>query len=448
MKKILFLSIALNLLAFSYAQEPANDSISRTADSTVVAEQPMAEQSTTVSEPTRSFELRGSLRGLGKVFTESPMAVDLLETRLKLELLSTLGKKTAFRAEGYIIYQYPPSQLKFDLKNAYLDYYTKYIDFRLGQQVISWGKADELNPTDVLNPQDLTNLTEDKYIRKIGLFEAKVDVKLWNFLLTGIWKPVFQYMQIPPYGSRWSFFSIPGVTTLPPPTYPNVNLSNTEWAFKLSRTIGPVDFSLSYFDGWDNIYTPTIAMDTSTHSPVVTELSTHRTKMFGADFATSLWSVGLWGEGAYFLTEDYEGTLSNIKNPYFEFVIGADYEFKYKFKLNVQYYQEIITMIGDDAERDKEEAIPSKLGIGLPLQQALTLRFEKKFGREDQYKAELFGIYDLKYKGIYLVPKFSYSPEDAFNIEAGYVIFDGVSPSFWARFQHNDEIYLKCTYSF
>lgn len=399
-------------------------------------------------EVKNTWELRGSMRELGKVFSESPNENDLLESRLKLELLSTLGKKSAFKAMAFTVYQYPQKQLRFDLKEAYLDYYTDLVDFRIGQQTNSWGKADEINPTDIMNPQDMNNITEDKSIRKIGLFQAKADIKFYDFVLTAIWKPAFEYMQVPSLDSRWAFFSIPNISTLPDPVYPENKLENTEWAFKLAKTISSVDFSLSYFDGWDNIFTPSMAIDTETHRPYLKELITHRTKMIGADFATSIASVGFWGEGAYFLTEDDKGDNSLIKNPYIQFVFGADYQFSNNYKINIQYFREVVTKIDDDTEETSEENLLSKLGIGLPLKQALTCRFEKKFGQAEEYKIELFGIFDIENNGVLVTPKFFYSPEDGFNIELGYNLFDGASDSFWHRFQPNDEVYLKCTYSF
>jgi len=443
MKTRFFLIIAFLLPTLSLFAEERSDSTALNSYS--ATENTLRPSSIEIP---KSWELRGSLRELGKVFTESPNGVDLFESRLKLELISTLGKNTAFRALGYTVHQYPQKTLQFNLQEAYLDFYTKYADFRFGQQTNAWGKADEINPTDIINPQDLTNITEDKSIRKIGLFQAKADLKFYEFVLTALWKPAFEYMQIPKLDSRWAFFTIPGVTNLPAPEYPENKFENTEWAFKLARTISSVDFSVSYFDGWDNIFTPVITVDNTTHQPTLEKLETHRTKMIGADFATSLFSAGFWGEGAYFMTEDDEGIDPLIKNPYFQFVLGADYQFSNNYKINIQYFQEVVTKTDDDAEKTSEEDMISKLGIGLPLKQALTARFEKKFGLTEEFKFELFGIYDIKDNGILLTPKFFYSPEDGVNIEAGYHIFAGDDQSFWNRFEHNDELYLKCTYSF
>ena len=110
--KILLLVLYIFPLVQMYGQEMS--------DTVVVQENYTA-------ETPKSWELRGSIRGLAKVYSESPNEVDLLESRLKLELISAMGKKSAFRTLGYAVCQYPEKQLKLDLKEAYIDYYTKYI---------------------------------------------------------------------------------------------------------------------------------------------------------------------------------------------------------------------------------------------------------------------------------------------------------------------------------
>jgi hypothetical protein len=396
----------------------------------------------------QTYEIRGNLRQWVKVFNKSPQSTDLLETRLKLELLSTIGRNTAFRVINFYVYDGLKKSDSWYFQEAYIDYYSRMLDIRFGKQVIAWGKADEINPTDILNPQNLANIAEEKNIRKIGLLSLKMDWKFYDFVLEGIWKPEFQSMQLPPLNSQWAFFNIPGLTELPSPSYPANKLENTEWALKLSRTISMYDFSVSYFDGWDNIFTPNIVFNPVTQQMQLDQLVFHHTKMIGADFAGSIHSVGVWGECGYFRTEDTEGSDPFIKNPYVQFVVGADYTFGYSIKANVQYFQEYITKVNDDVEEESEEAIISKLGIGIPLQQAASLRIEKRFGAGEVHRVELFGFYDIKHQGMMLQPKLVLSPEDAFSLEIGMMIFDGDKESIFGRFGNNDEVYLKCTYSF
>jgi hypothetical protein len=388
----------------------------------------------------QSYELRGSIREWVKVFSQSHNEVDLSETRLKLELLSTLGENSAFSARSYYVYDGLNKVGNWDVQEAYIDYYSDFLDVRFGKQVIAWGKADEINPTDILNPQDLSNITEDKSTRKIGLLALKTEWKFNEFILEGIWKPEFDNMKLPALDSRWAFFTIPGLDSLPEPECPSHKLRDTEWALRLSRTVQLFDFSVIYFDGWDNIATSVMIYDPVLQQLQLDKLKFYRTRMVGADFAGSVSSVGVWGEGAYFIPEDSDSDPL-VKNPYLQYILGVDYTFGYEIKVNVQYFQEI-------NETTEDETIVSKLGFGIPLQQAVSCRVEKSFGYGDTRNVEIFTIYDIKDRGILFQPKFTMSPEDAFEIEFGYILYNGTDESVFGRFEENDQVYLKGTYSF
>lgn len=395
-----------------------------------------------------NYELRGNLREWVKAFVASPAELDMAQTQLKLELISTVGANTAFKALTYYNYEGTNKTGEWNLQQAYVDYYSRHLDVRFGKQTIAWGKADELNPTDILNPQNLANTAEDKSVRKIGLTMLKTDWRYGDFTLTGIWKPEFDYMKIPEPGSRWGFLSLPESGILPEPTLPGGKLSDTEYAFKLARTGALFDFSISYCSAWDHIYTPKLTLDPATQQLQIEELCFHRTKMIAADFAGSIASVGVWGEGAFFLTEDDEGTDPEIKNPYLQLIVGTDYTFACDITVNIQYYREEITKIDDDEEKSSERDMISKLGLGLPLDEAISFRVEKSFGFGEAYAAELFGIVDLGDRGMQMGPKFSFKPEDALKVEMGALVFMGDDDSLFGRFDRNDVVYLKCTYSF
>ncbi len=397
----------------------------------------------------QTWELRGSLRGWIRGFTHSPNEIDLMESRLKLELISGMGENSAFFVRSYLSHDgRADDEVKLDLKQAYIDYYTGWTAFRFGKQLMTWGKADEINPTDVLNPQDLSNILEDKIIRKIGLFALKANWYIAGFDLETIWKPQFEAMKLPQPGSKWNFLIEQEISDMHSPTYPSDDLDNTEWGLRLSKTISMFDFSLSFYDGLENIHTPEMILNQQTGTMIVNRLLFHRVRMIGADFAGSVKSIGIWGEGAYFITRDEDGIDQYIKNPYIKFVLGSDYMFHNGLKVNVQFMQEIITKIDDEAERDKEEDIISKLGVGFPLQQALTTRIALPFGSGDAHSIELFCIYDLKDEGYLAGPKIRYSPEDAVVIEVSASIFNGESSSMFGRFSENDVVGIKCTYSF
>ena len=70
------------------------------------------------------------------------------------------------------------------------------------------------------------------------------------------------------------------------------------------------------------------------------------------------------------------------------------------------------------------------------------------FGEGEAHNIELFGFYDMKDNGLMLQPKLTLSADDAFDIEMGVIIFAGDEESLFGRFDKNNQVYLKCTYSF
>ncbi len=395
----------------------------------------------------QTYELRGSVREWVKNYTHEPQDRGLLETRVKFELLSGLGESSAFKVRSYYIYDGVEKSSEWDFQEAYIDIYFEWADIRFGKQITAWGKADELNPTDILNPQRLGNFTEEKNIRKTGLTMIKSDFRIGENTLSLIWKPEFDYNRIPSGSSRFSFIPIPGLENIDP-DMPSSELDRTEWAVKFERTLGFYDISASYFDGWDNIFSPVFTYDPASGASELQNLIFHRTKMFGADFAGSVRSFGLWGEFAYFYTEDSEGENPQIKNPYVQMVIGSDYSFMNGISVNFQYFREYITKIDNDTERDNEENMISRLGLGLPLRQALSSRISRDFGSSEQHSAELFCIYDIEKEGFIFQPKIKLSPEDALVFELGLVVYGGKTESMFGRFGKNDEVSLKATYSY
>jgi hypothetical protein len=129
-------------------------------------------------------------------------------------------------------------------------------------------------------------------------------------------------------------------------------------------------------------------------------------------------------------------------------VVGSDYTFTSGLRVNVQYFREFLTGIDGDAEELAERATISKLGIGLPLRQALTTRLALPFGLGESHSVELFGIFDLKDRGMMVGPKLVLSPESAFKVELGAMVLSGDEGSLFQRLERNDNGYVRLTYSF
>ena len=158
------------------------------------------------------------------------------------------------------------------LREAYVEGRHGNWDFRVGKQIIAWGRTDRLNPTDVLTPRDFTLLSPEIDEDRFGAVAAKA---VYTFTpstsLIGVWLPDFRP-------------NVLGLPMRPGVRYTeDVPDSLRTWALKLDRSGGAVDWSVSYFDGFDLSADLSLATATGTSSTIA--LQHHRLRMIGGDAA-------------------------------------------------------------------------------------------------------------------------------------------------------------------
>lgn len=74
------------------------------------------------------------------------------------------------------------------------------LDLRLGKQRIAWGRADQLNPTDNLNPDDFSDLI--RFYEKLPTWAAKGTYYAGQFQITGVWVPTLTPILLPRGGAE------------------------------------------------------------------------------------------------------------------------------------------------------------------------------------------------------------------------------------------------------
>lgn len=228
-----------------------------------------------------------------------------------------------------------------NIDEAYVDIFVKKVDLRAGIQKIAWGKLDEINPTDNLNTEDLTQAKMNKENeRKIGVPAIKGD--FYSDLLNAelVWIPQYVPYRLAKPGERW----YPSV--LRPPQFiqtqtpagdipvqydyremdlPPFALENSEVGVQLSKQLAGLDVSLNYFSGYDNTpvfgYPTEIVVDFSiiplvydVMAKIHAEPRVHKLQVFGFDFSTVLGSFTLRGEGAYFKGKYYCRKTQDVGN--------------------------------------------------------------------------------------------------------------------------------------
>jgi hypothetical protein len=205
-----------------------------------------------------------------------------------------------------------------------------HADLRVGYGRLVWGRLDELQPTDVVNPLDLARFFFE------GRSEARMAVALargrWipseGFALEGVLVPdfragTFDQLDEPssPFNVAPSEVCIAGSGCVPlaiQPEEPPTSWSNLQGGVRASATTGRVDWAASVYRGFETqpVYElrPDPPHPLALYAPTVAARHPRFT-MIGGDFETVRGAWGLRGETAWFpdrtLQVDDAGAVSS-----------------------------------------------------------------------------------------------------------------------------------------
>jgi hypothetical protein len=334
----------------------------------------------------------------------------------------------------------------FTLREAYAKIVLGPFDVRVGRQIVVWGKADEFNPTDFINPEDYREfIALSRADRKIGIFFPRIDYYWENFKFECIVIPTFTPSEIPLDSAHpWSplvvrqLYHDPGVRVMEADR-PQPVLENAEYATRLSAVTPGFDFSFSLYSGYFDIpvmvRTGFILPDTVLITPTY-----KKCQAAGLDFASVISGWGVRGECAYILRGYYETNATTDTDgietsPAFSFILGIDRSFGSETYLNLQWIEQIVPGHKEGMAVDQIENRFLASGYRSFLYDEITVGFS----------AMVYRVVD----GDYLLhPYVSYSPADGVSIEIGLYVLGGPETSLFGQFDANDCISLSASFFF
>ncbi|MBC7922592.1 MAG: hypothetical protein H7Z75_16040 [Ferruginibacter sp.] len=375
---------------------------------------------------------------------------------LQLEINSALSKKITFFGGVELREDVADrSRNRVFLDESYVNFFLKNLDLRLGKQIITWGRADGINYTNNLNPVDYSDLldTEDETMGVFAL-RSKYYLKAWT--LEGIVVPVFTPSILPQSNSPW-FRDLPAAVPHPydssktiPVSYdplltllPRRDWRSAQWAGRIAKTIAGLDFSVSYYRGFNDL--PRFRQLPPRFSPdsvrVVIQAEFNRWQIWGADLAASLGKFELRGEGAYFIPKAGATNELVIDKPYFQYVVGIDRTFSDAIGSNavfvlLQWIQEVNTT----------DVTYSSQDLNHLFQRSVAARIECGLGNYGKLSVQ--GIYNLKPKDYYLRPVFTYQISDGLNATVMADILGGRPEGFFGSYGNNNRIQARLKYNF
>ena len=333
------------------------------------------------------------------------------------------------------------------LREGYVGYAKNGWEFRLGRQLIPWGKSDALNPTDYLSAKNYALFNPDDEVRRIG------STSLWlnwtpdqgasPLSVTVVATPAFpqSHLLIPSS-------AIPaGFTLLASPQIPPSTFGNTETAIKLAYTGNAWDASLSAFRGYNPM--PEFAIFNTSGSPLqplVTLVQTfHPIRAAGGDASLTF---GKWigrAETAYFWTQNDDGTQPLVQPSHWDSVLGLERPLGDDFRFQVQGIYRYHPNFQEPTTVAKANAL--LLGYQEKSRPAATLRLAYS-NEANGWDAELFLMANFS-GGDYLTrPKVTYAWTDAVKSTAGVEYYGGPDDRPLGALKPYNSVFIEGKYVF
>ena len=172
----------------------------------------------------------------------------------------------------------------FSIRRASVQYNRGNFTAEAGKQLIRWGKADILNPTDRFAPRDYLAVVDTEFL---GVLAARAVWETRSDSVEVVLQPRFTPSRLPLINQRWS--NIPPVIQEPEPRFPGGVQTGARWNH-LGRGY---EASLSFYDGHHHL--PLFQLENGGARRFFPQL-----RLYGGDVAVPLPWLTLKGEAGYF----------------------------------------------------------------------------------------------------------------------------------------------------
>lgn len=342
----------------------------------------------------------------------------------------------------------------------------KRVDVTAGLGRVVWGRLDELQPTDVVNPLDVSRFFFE------GRSEARLSVPLVRahvfagdkVSVEGVYVPVFRRGRFDRLDERTSPFNIePGAASClalrcPAPVFvprePARTFANAQGGARVNVTSGRVDWSVSTYRGFRpfGIYTLSLPIQstvdnrqsdnrqsvnrqsTIANRQSLTALSIEypRFTMIGGDFETVAGPWVVRGEAAVFTRDAFQAPAapSALTGRSFDAGVGVDRK--------AGDYR-----VSGDVLVHRERYDPS----GGRTDVSLIVSLDRSFARQ-KYQGRLFGVYNPNGSGGFVRGIVTATLRDNMALEGSLGWFAGSGFDTISRFADSDFVYLRLKYFF
>lgn len=348
--------------------------------------------------------------------------------------------------------------------DANVDFRTQRVDLLAGYARIVWGKLDEIQPTDVINPLDVSRFFfEGRSEARLPVLVGRVRLHLSeNLTLDGVYLPDFRRGRFDQLDEPSSPFNLPVSVAQDPSTClsigcpaalpiadhaPAFTAGNGQGGVRMSATSGRVDWSVSAFRGFESfgLYTfgtvPTVPAGPPVVPPTI-DVVYPRFTMIGGDIEAVRGKWGMRGEVAAFVADNFQSAdLRVVKGHSFDAGAGVDrragdYTLSGTVLLHSESYDSPI--VAPNGDRD---TLDGRTDV------SLIFSADRTFARE-RYRVRGFGVYGASSQSGFVRGIGVANVRDNLALEASLGWFAGQGEDLVGRFSDSDFAYVRMKYYF
>jgi len=325
---------------------------------------------------------------------------------------------------------------------------------------VVWGRLDEIQPTDVVNPLDVSRFFFE------GRSQARLPVGLVRARAFFSEKAAFEAVYVPvfrrgrfdqldeetsPFSLATGFSTFPGDVTclaIGCPTVlptcverrePSASFGNAQGGARFNATTGRVDWSVSAYRGFESFGLGRFPPILPTASVAVVEIVNPRFTMIGGDFETVRGQWGVRGEVAAIVDDNFQSPrVAIVEGRSFDAGVGVDrragsYRLSGTVLLHRESYDSPIEN-GKGPETGRTDL-------------SLILSGDRSFARE-RYQTRMFGVLNPSEGSAFLRGTSAAKLRDNLALEASGGWFIGDGRDTIGRFADSDFAYLRVKYFF
>lgn len=324
-----------------------------------------------------------------------------------------------------------------ELREAFMEYVASKWDVRVGRQIITWGKADGMQITDIICPGDYTEfITRDFDDIRIPIESVKFRWLPGFADFEMIWIPFFKASVLPSGNNPWKIsqeYNTDNEIVFEQTIEPEKNLENSEIAGKISFYLPGIDFAFSGFYTWDDL--PTIHEQTVNDTTYL-QPEYHRLNYLGLEMNKPIGDFVVRCEAAFYQNKffrNFSTADKTDKKNLLKAMLGLDWYPGNDWNFSFQFANDLILKYDEDLETDENNSVA-------------TLNISKKILRQTLGFSNML-YYGFNEKDIYDQIAIDYAVTDELHLFCGADIFAG-DDGYFGSYEDNTQLWVKVKYGF